>query len=260
MKKVFISGCSSGIGKSLAYTYSKKGYTVGLGSRNMVALNLVKKECEEIGGCVFIYRLDVRDHKNCSLVASRFQLDAGGIDFVIANAGIGGHDDLFSGKSFEINNILKTNLLGMTNVLMPFIPFMKKERKGTLVCISSVAGFIPTPHHGGYSSSKVAIRMIFDSWRPTLKKFNIKTVTICPGFIDTPMVTGLGKSFPMKSSNQASQKFVEIIEKGTPTFIYPWPYRFLIWIYYITPKSLYNFLILKIFNKPISKKINNIEA
>ena len=81
MKKVFISGCSSGIGKSLAYTYSKKGYIVGLGSRNMVALNLVKKECEEIGGCVFIYRLDVRDHKNCSLVASRFQLDAGGMGF-----------------------------------------------------------------------------------------------------------------------------------------------------------------------------------
>ena len=165
-----------------------------------------------------------------------------GIDYVIANAGIGGDDALFSGNSMKINNIISTNLLGVTNILMPFIPVMKKQKSGTLVCISSVAGFIPAPHHGGYTSSKAAIKMIFDSWRPTLNIFNIKAVTICPGFIDTKMVTGIGRSIPMKTAKQASERFVDVIEKGINTFIYPWPYKILIWIYYLIPKKFYNFL------------------
>ena len=252
MKKVFISGASSGIGKALALAYSKRGFIVGLCSRNIEALNYVKKTCEDLGAKIFVYQLDVQNHKECIKVASQFQLDAKGIDYVIANAGIGGDDALFSGNSMKINNIINTNLLGVTNILMPFIPVMKKQKSGTLVCISSVAGFIPTPHHGGYTSSKAAIKMIFDSWRPTLNIFNIKAITICPGFIDTKMVTGIGRSIPMKTAKQASERFVDVIEKGINTYIYPWPYKILIWIYYLIPKKFYNFLIPKIFTKPIS--------
>ena len=252
MKNIFITGASSGIGKSMAISYSKKGCTLGLCSRNIKNLNLVKEECQKLGGKVFIYQLDVQNSQKCIEISEKFNLDAGGVDCVIANAGIGGDDDLFSGNSKKFNNILKTNLFGVTNILMPFIPIMKKQKNGTLVCISSVAAFIPTPFHGAYSSSKSAIKMIFDSWRPSLNIFNIKTITICPGFIDTPMVTGIGRKFPMKSADVASEKFLKIIEKDVDTYVYPYFYKLIINFYKLIPKKIYNMFITKIFNKPIS--------
>ena len=252
MKNIFITGASSGIGKAMAKSYSKKGCTLGLCSRNIKNLNLVKEECQKLGGKVFIYQLDVQNSQKCIEIAEKFNLNAGGVDCVIANAGIGGDDGLFSGNSKKFNNILKTNLFGVTNILMPFIPIMKKQKNGTLVCISSVAAFIPTPFHGAYSSSKSAIKMIFDSWRPSLNIFNIKTVTICPGFIDTPMVTGVGRNFPMKSADTASEKFLKIIEKDVDTYVYPYFYKMIIYFYKLIPKKIYNIFITKIFNKPIS--------
>ena len=252
MKNIFITGASSGIGKAMAKSYSKKGCTLGLCSRNIKNLNLVKEECQKLGGKVFIYQLDVQNSQKCIEIAEKFNLDADGVDCVIANAGIGGDDGLFSGNSKKFNNILKTNLFGVTNILMPFIPIMKKQKNGTLVCISSVAAFIPTPFHGAYSSSKSAIKMIFDCWRPSLNIFNIKTITICPGFIDTPMVTGVGRNFPMKSADIASEKFLKIIEKDVDTYVYPYFYQMIIYFYKLIPKKIYNMFITKIFNKPIS--------
>ena len=252
MKKVFITGASSGIGKALALAYAKRGYSVGLTARREKILQDVAQACEKLGGTPFVYRLDVQDVEKCKSVADQFMADAGNIDIAIANAGIGGDDGLFSGDSNQINTILNTNILGVTNTLMPFIPAMKAQNSGALVCISSVASFMPLPFHGGYSSSKIAIRMIFDSWRPTLQKYKIKTISICPGFVDTPIVKGPARRFPMKSAEDAAEQFIKVIDLGYSTYIYPWPYRILILIVQLTPERLYNWLIKKMFGKPIT--------
>ena len=252
MKKVFITGASSGIGKALALAYAKRGYSVGLTARREEILQDVAQACEKLGGIPFVYQLDVQDAEKCKSVADQFMADAGSIDIAIANAGIGGDDGLFSGDSNQINTILNTNILGVTNTLMPFIPAMKAQNSGALVCISSVASFMPLPFHGGYSSSKIAIRMIFDSWRPTLQKYMIKTVSICPGFVDTPIVKGPARRFPMKSTEDAAEQFLKVIDLGYSTYIYPWPYRILILIVQLTPEKFYNWLIKKMFGKPIT--------
>ena len=252
MKNVFITGASSGIGKALALAYAKRGYSVGLTARREDILRDVAQACEKLGGTPFVYQLDVQDAEKCKSVADQFMADAGSIDIAIANAGIGGDDGLFSGDSNQINTILNTNILGVTNTLMPFIPAMKIQNRGALVCISSVASFMPLPFHGGYSSSKIAIRMIFDSWRPTLQKYMIKTVSICPGFVDTPMVKGPARRFPMKSAEDAAEQFIKVIDLGYSTYIYPWLYRIFILIVQLTPEKFYNWLIKKMFGKPIT--------
>ncbi|MDC1037946.1 SDR family NAD(P)-dependent oxidoreductase [Candidatus Marinimicrobia bacterium] len=252
MKKIFITGASSGIGKALALAYAKRGYSVGLTARREEILQDVAQACEKLGGIPFVYQLDVQDAEKCKSVAEQFMADAGSIDIAIANAGIGGDDGLFSGESNQINTILNTNILGVTNTLIPFIPAMKAQNSGSLVCISSVASFMPLPFHGGYSSSKIAIRMIFDSWRPTLQKYMIKTVSICPGFVDTPIVKGPARRFPMKSAEDAAEQFLKVIDLGYSTYIYPWPYRILVLIVQLTPERFYNWLIKKMFGKPIT--------
>tara|TARA_B110000438_G_scaffold25953_1_gene24558 strand:- start:25708 stop:26466 length:759 start_codon:yes stop_codon:yes gene_type:complete len=252
MKKVFITGASSGIGEALAYIYAKQKFIIGLTSRREKILNNVAKECRALGGTPFVYQLDVQNREECEKIAHKFLADAGGINIVIANAGIGGDDGLYTGSSKYINNIINTNILGVTNTLMPFIPIMKDEKSGSLVCISSVASFIPLPYHGGYSSSKIAIRRIFDSWRPTLQRYNISTTSICPGFIDTPMVKGPARNFPMMSVNDAARNFIKAIDKKHSTYIYPWTYRPLLWIIKLIPTNFYNWIIKKLFSRPIT--------
>ncbi len=252
MKRVFITGASSGIGKELAYAYAKRKCLIGLSARRLDILEKISVECAKLGGTPFIYQLDVQDSVQCKKIADRFIIDVGGIDCVIANAGIGGDDGLYTGSSKDINNILNTNIQGVTNTLMPFIPSMKFQKKGSLVCISSVASYVPLPFHGGYAGSKIAIRMIFDSWRPTLQRHNIKTISICPGFIDTPIVKGPARKLPMASPNIAAESFIKAINKGKNTYIYPWHYKLLILIAKSIPEKLYNFIIKKMFHKPIN--------
>ena len=234
MMKIFITGASSGIGEALAYAYSKRNCIVGLSARRVDLLKSILIRCKKLGGSPFMYKLDVQNPDDCKLAAHSFMLDAGGIDCVIANAGIGGDDNLYSGSSNDINNIL-----------MPFIPKMKEQKKGKLVCISSVAGYVPIPFHGGYAGSKIALRMIFDSWRPTLEKDGIKTICICPGFIDTPIVKGPARKILMVSPNKAAEKFIHFINKGKRTIIYPWYYKILIFLTKIIPVRLYTLIIKK---------------
>ena len=178
---------------------------------------MVQNPCLSIG---------CQDRKKCEKVIGEFLKVAGGIDCVIANAGIGGDDNLFSGTSKNINNILNTNIKGVTNVIMPFIPIMKSQNHGTLVSVSSVASYMPCHFMVDTASSKIAIRRIFDSWRPSLQKYNLNLVSICPGFIDTPMVKGPAENFPLQKANYAAKKFIYAIEKGKNNFVYPKYYYF----------------------------------
>ena len=252
MKIIFITGVSSGIGKELAIEYAKRGCLLGIAARRSDLLNEISRDCNNLGAKTLVYQLDVQDRDKCEKVVKDFLEKSGGIDCVIANAGIGGDDNLFSGSSKNINNILNTNIHGVTNTLMPFIPLMKAQNHGSLVCVSSVASYMPLPFHAGYASSKIAIRRIFDSWRPSLQKYNINLVSICPGFIDTPMVKGPARNFPLKEANEAAIKFIYAIENGKNNYVYPKYYYLLIWLFTLTPMWFYNWFIKKMFSRPFN--------
>ena len=122
---------------------------------------------------------------------------------------------------------------------------MKEQKSGTVVVVSSVASFIPIPHKGGYSASKVAVKRLFDSWRPILIENGIKAVSICPGFIDTPMTAKiLFKPF-LRDTNSASKAFIKAIEVGKKTYIYPWQMKLFVKAFNILPQFFYDWLINK---------------
>ena len=234
-KTTFISGASSGIGEHLAYAYAKRGATLGLAARRKERLDEVAAKCSELGGETYVYPLDARDKDACSQAATDFLDKNGRIDMVIANAGIGGHDDLMSGDASAINTILETNILGVTNTLMPFIPKMKEQKSGVLVNVSSVASFLKIAYHGGYAGSKVGIRRIADSWRLTLSKYNIQVTTICPGFITTPMTEDVKHMPFLLPVETAVEKIVSAIDRGKRTFVFPWQMRLMIPLLRIMP-------------------------
>ena len=244
-KRILIMGASTGIGRALAINYADKEVVLGLASRRIDLLEIIKEECKSLNCKTIIYKTDVRNTSECEQSAKDFIEVAGGIDILIANSGVGSSDGLFSGTSEKINRVLDTNILGVTNTILPFLPRMKEQKSGTVVVVSSVASFIPIPHKGGYSASKVAVRRLFDSWRPILVENGIKAVSICPGFIDTPMTEKiLFKPF-LRDTNSASKAFIKAIEVGKKTYIYPWQMKLFVKAFNILPQFFYDWIINK---------------
>ena len=206
-QKVFITGASSGIGEALAYIYASEGAVLALSARRTDRLGQVADRCRELGGQPHIYTLDVTDQSACQLTAKQFIETAEGIDTVIANAGVGGKDKLTSGDPEHINRILRINILGVTNTVIPFLPTMKEQKSGQVVIISSIAGTRGLMGHGGYSPSKAALRVMADSWEYTLRRYSISTTTIYPGWIETEMTANIkNKMWFLMDADTAAQE------------------------------------------------------
>ena len=236
---IFITGTSSGIGESLAYYYSQKGYTIGITARRNDRLQTVADKCIELGGKPIVYNIDVSDKEKCKDAAKDFMSTNKSIDIVIANAGVGGDDNILSGDPSEINSILKINLLGVTNSVIPFIPKMKEQHSGRIAIISSIASFRGLPHHGGYSSSKAALRNLTESWNYTLKPYGISLTTIFPGYIDTEMTKDHKFKMPfLMHSDKASRIIANSIQQKKRKLILPWQWKFIIPIFRILPRFL----------------------
>ena len=229
-QKIFITGASSGIGAAMAMEYAKRGTTLGLAARRKEKLEQIAQECLNQGAKdVKTYSLDVKDAGVSEQIAKEFMALGEGIDIVVANAGLAISDQLSKGESSRINHLLNTNILGVTNTIIPFIPQMKKQKKGKCVIISSIAAFNPMPYFGGYGASKVAVRMLADSWRKTLLKHNIQFTTICPGYVKSEMTDVNEFHMPfLMATDVAARKMLRAIDVGKKTYILPWQWRVII--------------------------------
>ena len=240
-ERIFITGASSGIGEALAIEYAKRGAILGLCARRTEKLNDVANKCKDLGAKeVLVYTLDVTDESQSTKIAKQFSDHVQEIDIVIANAGVAYSDKISSGDPSQINKVISTNVIGVTNTIIPFVPKMKETNSGKIVIISSIASFRPIAFHGCYSSSKAAVRMLADSWRMALKKYNIQLTSICPGFIVSEM-TDVNK-FPMPfllQTDDAARKMVKAIDKGKKTYILPWQYKTIIYLTRWLPTPLY---------------------
>jgi len=240
-EKVYITGASSGIGAALAIEYAKRGATLGISARRSEKLQDIAQQCKVSGAAdVFTYILDVTDQNNSAGTAKEFIAAANGIDIVIANAGVANSDKISSGEATQINQVFSTNILGVTNSIIPFVPTMKENSSGKIVIISSIASFRPIAFHGGYSASKSAVRMLADSWRMALKKYKIQLTAICPGFIVSEMTDE--NKFPMPfllETEDAARKMVKAIDNGKKTYILPWQMKMILYATRWLPTSLY---------------------
>ena len=226
MRRIVITGASSGIGAALAKRYATRGVTLGLVARRSERLDAVRTACERAGARVYTFVVDVRDAKGVDRVARAFVSSVGGIDLVIANAGIFRSCSALTSSPDKINEIITTNVIGVVNTLVAFIPTMRVQRAGTLVVVSSVAGFKGLPG-GAYSASKAAVRYLADGWRPELRRAGIQLTTVYPGFVDSEM-TQAKQQYPfLVSADRAAQEIAWAADRGKGEHMFPWQWRVL---------------------------------
>jgi len=244
LKKVVISGASSGIGLALARHYLERGAFVAALARRGELLQSLAVEFPEQ---VFCYALDVRDAPEIRDAAHDFITRVGVPDIVIANAGVSRGTLTEHAEDIDVfQQVMDINVLGMVKTFQPFIAAMRAERYGSLVGIASVAGFRGLPGAEAYSASKAAAISYLESLRVELHASGIKVVTICPGYIKTPLTDV--NTYPMPfilEVNKAARRMARVIERGKSFAVVPWQMGMVGWLMKRLPNWLYDRLFAK---------------
>ena len=256
MKRVFITGASSGIGAALAKRYAGQGARLGLVARRQsnlaqLAAGLPHPERHRI------YALDVTDHAALAAAANDFIAALGGADVVIANAGISqGTLTEYAEDLAVFERIVATNLLATAATFAPFIATLKAQARGgsrscRLVGIASVAGIRGLPGAEAYSASKAGVISYCESLRVELKTSGVKVVTIVPGYIDTPMtqVNDYRMPFLMPPEKFAANAVAQI-DAGSSYRVIPWQMGAVAKLLRLLPNRLYDFVFSKAPHKP----------
>jgi len=221
--RIFITGASSGIGAQLARHYGTRGAQLGLVARRGALLEELARELQEQGASVSAYVADVTAPAAMRNAIDDFVARTGGVDCVIANAGIGIGDTLREGDSESVAHLMSVNVVGVTNTIIPFIPTMLRQNSGTLVAMSSVAGHRGLPGRAAYSASKAAIITFMDALRMQLADTNVHAMTLCPGFVETPLTASLTNRLPfLLGVEDAVRLMAQAIDGRKKTFTLPW--------------------------------------
>ena len=219
--KVFITGASRGLGAALAAHYAARGAVLGLAARRADKL---AELAAALATQTTVYGLDVADRIALAAAAADFCSRHGTPDIVIANAGISAGTRCGNPEDLAVlDRVLRTNVTGLAATLAPFVEPMRKRRSGTLVGIASVAGLRRLPGNGAYSASKAAAINWLEALRVELRGSGVRVVTVCPGYIETPM-TAVNR-FPMPflmSAEDAARHTARAIESGGALVIFPW--------------------------------------
>ena len=243
--RVFITGASSGIGAALAQRYAADGATLGLVARRADVLDAL---CARLPGVHNVYTLNVLDHAALTAAAADFIARHGGVDIVIASAGIS-HGTLteFPEDQPVFDTIMATNVNATVATFAPFINAMKSQPEGgTLVGIGSVAGVRGLPGAGAYSASKAALRCYCESLRLEMKGHGIRVVTIAPGYIDTPMTRKNRYPMPfLMSAERFATRAAHAIAGGASYRVIPWQMGVVAKLLHILPNGLYDLLFAK---------------
>lgn len=251
-KSVVISGASSGLGQALARHYLERGAIVAAIARRG---ELLQALATQYPGQVLVYALDVRDATALQVAAADFLAHHGAPDIVIANAGVSiGTLTRHAEDNDVFQHVLDINVLGAVKTFQPFVEAMRAAGRGRLVGIASVAGFRGLPGAGAYSASKAALISYLESLRIEMRGSGVHVVTLCPGYIRTPMTDINPYPMPfMLEPDEAARRMARVIERGSSFAVVPWQMAIVGSVLKLLPNWLYDALFAKAPHKPRQK-------
>ena len=242
---VLITGASSGIGQALAERFYQAGCRLALLARRT---ELVQEWVSAQGldaARVEIYLADVADVDSIVAAGQQCMARQGLPDVVIANAGISiGMDSRERSDLDVMAQTFATNNIGLAATFHPFVAPMCQRGFGVLVGIGSVAGIRGLPGHGAYCASKAAVIAYCESLRGELRGSGVKVLTLCPGYIDTPLTRKNSYSMPflMPVRSFAEQAFAAI-QSGSSYRVIPWQMGVVAKLLRLLPNRLFDRLL-----------------
>ena len=225
---IIITGASSGIGKELVKRYKNQGHNVFEISRRSEK-----------------YSCDVSDFDKLRAIIKEIVFN-NEIDMVIANAGISyPHSKEFM-EFNDFKHTIDVNFISVHALLENIVPQMKQNKKGKIVIISSLAGFVASPTSLAYSSSKRALNSYAEALRNQLAPFNIKVINIQPGFIKTEMTDKNKFKMPfLMSLEEGVDEIEKAIAKNKKEYAFPFIFATAVKFLSMLPVSIRDFILQK---------------
>ncbi len=186
-KVIVITGASSGLGEAAARHLSAEGATVVLGARRADRIQTIVKELTAKGGKALAVATDVTRYDQVKALVDAAVKTYGRIDVMINNAGLMPHSPLERLKVDEWNQMIDVNIKGVLYGIAAALPYMKQQKSGHIINVSSVAGHKVTQAGAVYAATKHAVRALSEGLRQEVKAYNIRTTVISPGAVATAL-------------------------------------------------------------------------
>jgi len=258
-KIVIITGASSGIGKSLAHEFARRGATLVLAARQYVTLCEIAQQLQEQYTIkALAVQCDVTLESDCQHLINQAKLTFGQIDVLINNAGISMRA-LFKDVDVQVlKTLMDVNFWGVVYCTKYALPEITRAQ-GSIVGVSSIAGYKGLPGRTGYSASKFAMNGFLDSLRVENLKTGVHVMTACPGFTASNIRnTALNKEGnrqgessmheeKMMTSEEVAKRIADGVENRTRTLI-------------MTGQGRLTVLLSKIFPAVLDKLVYNVFA
>ena len=187
-KVVVITGAGSGIGRETALLCARRGAKLAICDVNEAGLDQTAEESRATGSDVLTQRVDVSDAEQMDAFAVAVHDRFGTVDLLINNAGIGVGATFAQTELEDWERQLQINVMGVVHGCRSFVPHMMQRGSGQIVNVSSGAGFLATPFMLAYSATKFAVFGLSEGLRMELRPHGIGVTTVCPGFINTPII------------------------------------------------------------------------
>jgi len=218
-KVAVVTGSSSGIGFDTSLLLAKNGFRTFATVRNLDKANALRIISDKGELPIHVVELDVSSDKSVNVAINKINDESKRIDVLVNNAGyslIGALEDL---SMDEIKAQFETNLFGTIRVMKAVLPIMRKQKGGTIVNVSSMAGRVGFPLFPVYSGTKFALEGVTESIRLETDTLGIKIVLVEPGTIRNNFASNaiIGQKAAEPSSPYAS--LMETLQKATARFI-----------------------------------------
>jgi NADP-dependent 3-hydroxy acid dehydrogenase YdfG len=186
-KVIVITGASSGLGEAAALHLSKLGAMVVLGARRVERIQALAKEINSKGGKAIAIATDVTQVDQVKALVDTAVQTYGRIDVIINNAGLMPQSPLDRYKIDEWNQMIDVNIKGVLYGIAAALPYMKEQKSGHIINVSSVAGHKVRAGGAVYAATKHAVRVISEGLREEVKPYNLRTTIVSPGAVDTEL-------------------------------------------------------------------------
>jgi NADP-dependent 3-hydroxy acid dehydrogenase YdfG len=213
-KVVVITGASSGLGEATARLLGKHGATVVLAARRTDRIKALANEINEAGGKALAIATDVTDREQTQELVDTAVEKFGKIDVMLNNAGLMPLAPLEKLKTDEWDRMIDVNIKGVLNGIAAALPYMKQQKSGHFINVSSVYGHKLGPDATVYCATKFAVRVLSEGLRQEVKPFNIRTTVISPGAVASELLEHISD----QEIQAGTKKFVNQIAVPAETF------------------------------------------
>ena len=244
MKTIWITGASSGIGKSLALKFANEGWQVAASARREDLLNQLSESNQNISP----FPLDVTSRENCEEIFEKIKNKFESIDTCFFSTGTWDPKKEKEINIDQMKKVMEVNFFGTLNCIKAVEMYFKEKKNGNISIVSSIAGYRGLPNSTGYGASKAALNNLAESLYFDFGRYNVRVSLISPGFIKTPMTDKNQFKMPfLKTPEFAAEKIYNGLINGSSFEIdFPKELTLILKFLKILPDSVYFKLIRKL--------------